>query len=76
MVIEQPGPLAVGSEAVIFTATSEGILGQVNAWAYDLTTRARSRGRGAGLVPAGHPPPAGHRDHQPATPLDDDHHRA
>ena len=42
MVIEQPGPLAVGSEAVIFTATSEGILGQVNAWAYDLTTRGET----------------------------------
>lgn len=32
------GPLAVGSEAVVFTAASEGILGQVNVWAHDLGT--------------------------------------
>jgi hypothetical protein len=32
------GPLAVGSAAVIYSPYSEGILGQVNVWAYDLAT--------------------------------------
>ena len=42
MVIEPWGPLAVGSEAVVFIAYSGGILGQVNAWAHDLATGAEA----------------------------------